>query len=338
MSVLDDLDVPIVAAPMAGGPSTPALVRAAHAAGGFGFLAGGYKTVEDLARQIAEVRDLPVFGVNLFVPNPEPVDPDDYRRFADVVRREAARYGEEVPQDPREDDDGWHAKLDLLLEQPVPVVSLTFGSPGGGVVRALRRAGSFVVQTVTSGGEAGVAAASGADAVVVQAAAAGAHSGTFTPSRLPDEVPLPTLLAEVRAATALPVMAAGGMATPAGVAAAMGAGAVATMVGTVLLRSDESGANPTYKAALADPARTGTVRTRAFSGRPARALRNGFVDAHEGQAVRGYPAVHHLTAPMRRAAAAAGDPERISIWAGTGWRHARPGPAAAILRDLATDL
>lgn len=338
VTVLDDLALPLVAAPMAGGPSTPALVRATCSAGGLGFLAGGYKTADGLARQLDEVRDLPVYGVNVFVPNSDPVDTADYRRFAEVIGEEADRYGVDVPPHPREDDDEWAAKLELLATEPVPVVSLTFGSPGVRVVTSLKERGSFVIQTVTSRQEALIAVESGVDALVVQAAAAGAHSGTFTPSRLPDEVPLDTLLAEVRAVTALPLVAAGGLATSGEIAAVVRSGAIAAMVGTVLLRSDESGAAPPYKAALADPARTETVRTRAFSGRPARALRNAFVDAHDAEAVSGYPAIHHLTTPMRKAAAAAGDPERMSLWAGTGWRRALAVPAASILGDLASDL
>jgi len=336
--MLDELALPLLAAPMAGGPSTPALVRAAGAAGGLGFLAAGYKTVDDLAAEIAEVHDLPVFGVNLFVPNPVPVDPAEYRRYAEVVRKEADRYGVDVPATPRQDDDEWDAKLALLLDQPVPVVSLTFASPGRVVVNSLQKRGSYVIQTVTSPGEALVAGETGVDALAVQASSAGAHSGTFTPSRPPDEIPLIELIAAVRAVSALPVLAAGGLATPADVAAAVASGATAAMVGTVLLRSPESGASATYKNALADPTRTATVRTRAFTGRPARGLRNAFVDAHDTEAVQGYPAIHHLTSPLRRAAALAGDPERINIWAGTGWRHAEPRPAAHILRDLASGL
>jgi len=118
------------------------------------------------------------------------------------------------------------------------------------------------------------------------------------------------------------------------VASALREGAAAVMVGTALLRSPESGAAPAFKEALVDPARSGTVVTRAFTGRPARALRNAFITAHDGEAVAGYPAVHHLTSPMRRASAAAGDPERMNLWAGVGHETATTDSAATILRDL----
>ena len=99
---------PVLAAPMAGGPTTSALVTAAARAGALGFLAGGYKTAEQLHAQVAEVRSVtPVFGVNLFAPNPLAINPADYRRYAATLRPLAQRYGVELPPEPVEDDDYW---------------------------------------------------------------------------------------------------------------------------------------------------------------------------------------------------------------------------------------
>jgi nitronate monooxygenase len=151
-------------------------------------------------------------------------------------------------------------------------------------------------------------------------------------------VPIVDLVKQVAATVPLPVLAAGGLATPAAVADVIRAGATAAVVGTVLLRANESGASATHQAALADPARTETVLTHAFTGRPARGLRNAFIDAHEAEAPFGYPAVHYLTSPLRKAAAAAGKPDYVHLWAGTGYRHATAEPAADILRRLASDL
>lgn len=329
--------IPLVAAPMAGGPSTPALVLAAADAGGLGFLAGGYKTPDQLAAQIAEVRGgASRFGVNLFAPNPVPVDPDAFFRYADALRELAGTY--DIPLDgvaPVEDDDGWEAKADLLVSDPVPVVSFTFGLPPADLVRRLQEAGSLVFQTVTSPGEAAQAASLGVDGLVVQSIKAGGHSGTLTPAVPVQDILLAELLDRVRSTVRLPVWAAGGISTPVGVRDALGHGAEAVVVGTVLLRSPESGASAAYKAGLADPARDGTVVTTAFSGRPARALRNRFVDRFHPVAPGGYPAIHHLTSPLRKAAAAAGDSESINLWAGTGFRDATEEPAADILRRLA---
>jgi NAD(P)H-dependent flavin oxidoreductase YrpB (nitropropane dioxygenase family) len=332
------MDIPVLAAPMAGGPTTPALVTAAARAGSLGFLAGGYRTTEALAEQIAQVRSEGVgFGVNLFAPNPVPVDPQAFRHYARAVAPEARTYGIDLlAAGIVEDDDHWRDKIELLLSDPVPVVGFTFGIPEASVIAALRAAGTVVVQTVTSAAEARLAAEAGADVLAVQASAAGGHSGTLTPQHVPAPIPLTDLLGEVRQAVSLPLVAAGGVATPAAVAGALRAGAEAVMVGTVLLRAEEAGTSRPHRAALADPARRETVVTRAFTGRPARALRNDFTDRHTEGAPAGYPALHHLTSPMRKAAAAAGDPERINLWAGTGYRHATDEPAGQILRRLAS--
>jgi nitronate monooxygenase len=334
----DDIGVvlPVLAAPMAGDPTTPALVGAAARAGSLGFLAAGYKTAEALAANIAAVRmEAPVFGVNLFAPNPLPVDIADFQRYGHAIQPEAHRYGIELAvAKPVEDDDHWRDKVDLLIADPVPVVSFTFGIPEPAVVTALRAGGTLVVQTVTSVGEATAAAAAGVDVLAVQAAAAGGHSGTLTPRVRPRGIALTDLVAAVRDAVSLPIIAAGGLAAAGDVAAVVHAGASAVMVGTALLRTDEAGTTSAHRAALADPAGRETVVTRAFTGRFARGLRNDFIDRYNDLAPPGYPAIHHLTSPLRKAAAAAGDAERLHLWAGTGYRHAAQGPAGGVLMNL----
>jgi NAD(P)H-dependent flavin oxidoreductase YrpB (nitropropane dioxygenase family) len=93
-----------------------------------------------------------------------------------------------------------------------------------------------------------------------------------------------------------------------------------------------------HRAAVADPARGETVMTRAFTGRPARALRNTFIERYDAIAPAGYPALHHLTSPLRRAAAAAGNPEAVNLWAGTGYRHATADSVQTVLGRLASAL
>ncbi len=337
-SPLADLGVtaPVLAAPMAGGPTTPALVAASARSGGMGFLAAGYKTAEQLEKQITEVRaTAPVFGVNLFAPNPVTVDPAAYRRYAEALRPIAERYGVTLPPEPVEDDDQWQQKVDLLRHDPVPVVSLTFGIPSRQVIAALRSHGSVVAQTVTNAAEARAAADAGVDMLVVQGWAAGGHSATLTPSRFPEPAPIAALVAMIKDVTPLPVIAAGGLTTPAQVAEVINAGAEAVMVGTALLRTVESGASAVHQAAVADRSGNETVLTRSFSGRPARGIRNRFIDEYDAIAPSGYPALHHLTSPIRKAAAAAGDSETVHLWAGTGYQQAAAGQAADVLRTLA---
>lgn len=332
--LLELLRNPIVQAPMAGGISTPALVSAVSQAGGLGFLAAGYKTAEAMQEEIRTVRTLTSapFGVNLFVPQQDEVDVEAVRRFRDLLQDEARRLGVE-PGEPVADDDDWDAKLDVLLREPVPVVSFTFGCPSPDVLAELKRRGSCVVVTVTTPSEAHAASRAGADALCVQGVEAGGHRASFS-SRSSEDYGLLVLLRLIRHEVQLPLIAAGGIMHGRDIAAVLAAGACAAQMGTAFLRCPESGAHPLHKAALADPRFSTTTLTRAFTGRRARALVNRFVRRYGVAAPAAYPHVHHMTQPLRKAAATVGDPDGMSLWAGQGYRLARQMPASDLVHQL----
>ncbi len=331
-------DLPVCAAPMAGGVTTPALIEAVTDAGGFAFLPAGYRTPDAFAADLAAVRASGC-GVNLFVPSPSGIGRAEFRAYADELEPEAAALGLSLAgTEPRDDDDHWAEKIALLRADPVPFVSCTFGLPPVADVRALQRVGTRVLVTVTTVGEAVAASDLGADGLIVQGTDAGGHSGTHDPGRRLTAVTTEALVRDVVGATGLPVVAAGGVDGPAAVRVLVHAGAVAVAVGTLLLRTDEAGTSPVHRAALADPRFSETVITRAFTGRPARALRNGFIDRHGASAPVGYPAVHHLTRDLRAAASRQGDADRVHLWAGTGFRRARPGAAGDMVRGLVSSL
>ncbi|MGG3006959.1 nitronate monooxygenase [Geobacillus stearothermophilus] len=334
------LPIPIIQAPMAGGVSTPKLAAAVSNAGGLGFLAGGYKTAEAMRKEIHELRTLTdrPFGVNVFVPGDKTVDEEAVERYRVALAAEAERFGASVGE-PKWEDDDWAAKLDVLLQERVPVVSFTFGCPDKEVIAALQKAGSFVIVTVTAVEEAEMAAEAGANALCVQGAEAGGHRASFGNDPEKDEaLELFPLLARVRAAVRVPLAAAGGIMDGRGIAAALKAGASAVQLGTAFLRCPESGAHPLHKQALADPRFVETAVTRAFTGRPARGLVNRFMAEYRTLAPAAYPHVHHMTKPLRAASAKAGDPEGMSLWAGTGYRLARELPAAELVEELKREL
>ena len=329
-SITDLLPRPIVVAPMAGGPSTVELVVAAARAGALGFLAAGYKTAEAMAAEIAAVRAATgePFGVNVFIPGAPYADAAELRRYLDSLSADG------IVGHASWDDDRCDGKIAALLADPPPVVSFTFGCPPAEVVTALQGSGSVVVVTVTSADEAVAAAAAGADAVCAQGFEAGAHRGTFVNDNSPGrDVGLLSLVGQVAAVTGLPQVAAGGIMGPRQVNAVLAAGAVAAQCGTAFLRCPESGAHPLHKAALADPRYTATTLTRAFSGRPARGLVNRFILDH-ADAPAAYPEINNATRPLRAAAAASGDTERMSLWAGQGYRSATTLHAGEIIQRL----
>jgi len=318
---------------MAGGASTPALVASVAACGGMGLLAAGYKTPDLLAEEIREVRNRSghPFGVNVFVPQAPPGDPAGVERFRRELAPEAAAAGVDLPSIRIADDDRFGEKIALLCELRVAVVSFTFGLPSAEIVAALHLVGSSVIATVTSVVEARRADALGVDALCVQGPEAGGHRGTFATEDEPGTVPLRELVRAIHAESDLPLVAAGGIHSGEQMAALLAAGATAVQLGTAFLRTDESGANQTHREALVAARFDRTVITRAFSGRAARGLRNAFIVEHGAGAPRAYPQVHHLTAPLRAAAARRGDPDGLALWAGTGFRAAKSGPAAGVV-------
>ncbi|MGW4638903.1 nitronate monooxygenase [Sphaerisporangium sp. NPDC004334] len=328
------LALPIVQAPLAGGPSTPELAAAVSSAGGLGFLAAGYRSSDDLRSDIASVRartDAP-FGVNLFVPSKGEVDRAAVDAYAGRLRGESERYGVALGV-PVDDDDGWQAKLAVVTAERVPVVSFTFGLPAREVIDEVRAAGARVIVTITTPEEASAAHDAGADALAAQGIEAGGHRGGFTDDG--GDYGLLVLLRLTLRATPLPVIAAGGIADGAGIAAVLTAGAVAAQLGTAFLRTPEAGTSPAHRQALSSYDRTAV--TRAFTGRRARGLVNRFLQEHSGEAPSAYPQVHHLTAPLRAAARKAGDADAINLWAGQGFPFAEEIPAAELVRRLASE-
>nr|WP_221374678.1 nitronate monooxygenase [Actinoplanes polyasparticus] len=326
---MHDLIRPLVVAPMAGGPSTPALVTAATAAGATGFLAAGYKSPPAVEAELRAVGG--AYGLNIFVPGP-PADGRAVERYRELLRPEAERYGVELPALRLDDDDHFPEKVELAIAYGVPLVSFTFGVPERAVVTALQRAGSRVLITVTSAGEAARALAVGPDALIAQGGPAGGHSATTSPAGFTGDTTTLEVLAAVKAE--VPVVAAGGVATAADVERLLAAGAVAVQCGTAFLLADEAGTRPAQREFMLAGRATATVVTRAFTGHPARALRNRFTDTYTAVAPIGYPAVHHLTAPIRAAAAQAADADGINLWAGAGFRSARSGTTAALVARL----
>jgi len=172
-----ELAVPVIVAPMTGGPATPELAAAGTNAGGLGFVAAGYLSADEFANQLVVARRLatgPV-GANLFVPQQSYGTREAIDSYAVALAGEVQRYG--VPLgEPRYDDDAWTAKLDVVLDLRPPVVSFTFGAPSADECRRLKDAGITVVATATTVGEAELAVSRGADAVAAQGPAAGGQA------------------------------------------------------------------------------------------------------------------------------------------------------------------
>ena len=334
---------PIVAAPMAGGPSSTALARAVASTGALGFLGGGNKTAQQLTEDYRAVADAGSVGVNLFVPDvantavdpftSQEQRPERLAAFREKLLPFADRLGVEIPsvdQAGADVSDDWDAKLDAADEWPI--VSFTFGLPTPDVFARLHDSGTQVGVTVTSVAEARNAVDHGADFLVVQGPEAGGHRSVHDPLAEPEDIPLLELVDAVVEIVDIPLVAAGGIVTPEHVQEVLSHGGAAAAVGTALLLSDEAGTNPIHRKMLQEDRSGVTQTTRVYSGRVSRSLVNEFM-ALQAPAI--YPEVNALTVPIKRAAIAAMDPRSTHLFAGTGYLQARTGPAAEIVEWLA---
>jgi nitronate monooxygenase len=332
-----DIAVPIVGAPMAGGPGTPALAAAVSNAGGLGFIPAGYLSADRFADDIAAARAMTTgpLGVNLLVPQPSVADWAALDFYANELEGVAEHYQVEVGRPEYGDDDDWERKLEVVGDVRPELVSFAFGVPPPDVIRRLSALGLLVMVTVTSTYEAGVAVAAGADSLVIQGPGAGGHRGTFAPDMEPGTESLHQLIDRIhRAHRDIPIIAAGGLGTAEDVAGVLRRGAVAAQIGTALLLSDEAGTNKAHRMAMSNPLHGKTIVSRAFSGRYGRGLENTFTRLLNDVAPLGYPEVNQMTLPIREAAADWEDPNGMALWAGTSFQKARPGPVADIVAGL----
>jgi nitronate monooxygenase len=201
-------------------------------------------------------------------------------------------------------------------------------------VRALQAAGSYVVGTANTVAEARAWAEAGADGICAQGMEAGGHRGNFIAEIGASLIGTFALVATVRQAVDLPVIAAGGIMDGKGVAAALALGADAVQMGTAFLLADETIVNPLHRKAIMEAGDDPTRLTRAFSGRYARGLENRFMREMRPieDEVPGYPVQNRLTQGLRAAAAKASRPEFMSLWAGQAVKLAGPGKAAELVQ------
>lgn len=316
MSIVTELSVPIIAAPMAGGPSTPELARAVSQAGGLGFLATGTITAEEAAAQMASCAGTRI-GVNLFA-RQEPLA--SVEKVWDFVRE----VGLDVEKLPDVDYSfGWGAKLEAVVAQRPAVVSSMFGPFSRAEVDRLHDNGIEAWVTVTTPEDALTAERQGVDAVIVQGPEAGGHRGTWDVDAEPDWRPLEELLDAVT--VGIPVIAAGGV-TEKNIGRILDQ-ADAVSCGSAFLMTEEAGTSEFNRELL----RRGgeSVSTRAFSGRFARGLATTFTRTHDVAPI--YPYVNPLL-KVRRS-----DPEYAYCLVGEQWSR-ETERAAEVVRRLATGI
>jgi nitronate monooxygenase len=332
------IEHPLIQAPMAGSTS-PALVAAVSNAGALGSLGAGYlepQAILDQAAQIRALGDRP-YAIGLFVlPDEFEADMAAVARAREQLDALMAREGLDVrTRVPARWASRFSEQFAALCEARPAVASFAFGVIDPAQRRELRRRDIAVIGTATTVAEARAWADAGADAVSLQGAEAGGHRGTFLHEPEDAMIGLFALLPLAARAVNIPVIAAGGIMDGRGMLAAEVLGAAASQLGTAFLACPECPAAEAWKQDLPRVEEHQVATIRSFSGRAARGLRNRFVEAMP-QAAQGlpYPVLNALTAPLRRAAAAAGRGDLLSEWCGQAAAMVRPQPAAELVARL----
>ena len=339
------IEHPIVQSGM-GGVAGPDLVAEVSRAGGLGIIAALNLTadqVRDAIRRVRDATDRP-FGVNQFMPDSlrPPADPGSIPEHT-VAQVQSALNGfrtrlglPTMTARPPAVPDLIDAAFEVIIEERVPVWSVGLGQPSPEQIRRAHERGIKVMAMVTTVEDARAVERAGVDVIVAQGGEAGGHRGTFMGD---PEHAMTGTLALVRLivrAVQVPVVAAGGIMDGAGIAAALTLGAQAAQLGTAFVVCAESGAPEAHKKAIAGMDGDETSITRAFSGKPARTVRNAFSETaeREGWPLLPFPVQNKLTAPLRQASARDGASDDYSAWSGQGGALARPLPAAELVRLL----
>jgi nitronate monooxygenase len=329
------LRVPLIAAPMAGGPSTQELVAATSAAGALGSFGFAYTQPEDMKRQAAWVRERTKapFGINLFAAElPAPIDPAAQCDALAAVAPFYAELGLAAPEPVRAPyAPDFQAQLAAVESIRPAVLTVHLGGFPLERIPQLKTLGMALGGSATCIEEAKRLESLGFDFVIAQGGEAGGHRGTYLRdpyAALTGTLALTRMLVR---AVKLPVVAAGGIMDGAAVAAVLTLGAQAAQLGTAFIPCPESGAPQVHKDSLLAMKEDETRVTEKFSGKPARGLVNRFMREMAGKPQLAFPAQNSVTGKLRQASAQAGKPDFVAMWAGQAASLSRALPAAELV-------
>jgi nitronate monooxygenase len=333
------IELPIIQAPMAGVQGS-AMAIAVSNAGGLGSLPCAMLSLDAIRQELVAIAagTSKPFNVNFFCHTPPQPDPEREAAWLNVLRRYYDELGIDLslaPSGPGRAPFS-HEAVDVLSEFKPPVVSFQFGLPPSDLLQRVRAWGGNVISTATTVDEARWLEERGVDAIVAQGLEAGGHRGMFLSEDLTTQIATFALVPQIVKAVSVPVIAAGGIADAAGVAAAMAVGAGGVQIGTAYLLCPEATTSAVHRAALKGDARGHTALTNVFTGRPARSIVNRII--REIGPMSGFAPQFPLAAaavlPLRARAEAQGSGDFSPLWSGQNASGCQEIPAAELTRAL----
>ncbi|GGP08243.1 NAD(P)H-dependent flavin oxidoreductase [Oceanobacillus neutriphilus] len=334
---------PIIQAGMAGGITTPELVAAVSNAGGLGTLGAGYLSPEQTRENIQKIKQLTdkPFAVNLFTPEiPEVKDAEIAQANEWLLPFREELHITEAPKVKEIQTAAFEQQIQITIEEHVPVCSFTFGIPSEDFLQRLKENHIIVIGTATTVSEAKANEDSGMDMVVMQGSEAGGHRGTFLGSFEDAMIGTMALIPQAADQVNIPLIAAGGISDGRGVLASFILGAQGAQMGTAFLSCLESGANTQHKQAVLNIEENQLAITSAFSGKPARGIRNDFIKKmkkHEKH-LPPYPIQNSLTKQIRSEAGKQNRTEWMSLWCGQNPRSCKSQSADELIASIVSQI
>ncbi|MEH7307843.1 NAD(P)H-dependent flavin oxidoreductase [Neobacillus drentensis] len=295
---------------------------------------------EEIRMAIREIkkRTTKPFAVNLFCTNWS----DQYEgveKSQIVLNAIRGKLGMEASEHHVVTNNFFEEQFKILIEEKVPVISTAFGVLPKDKMTVAKQYNIIITSMVTTVQEALFAEENGTDIIIAQGSDAGGHRGTFEfeKNTYGETVGTFSLVPQIVDAVSVPVVAAGGIMDSRGLVAAIALGAQGVQMGTAFLTTTESGAHPVYKQALLNSTEESTVITKVFSGRPARGIKNTFIQAYYDAKISpaDFPTQNTMTNDIRRQAALQNNPEYMSLWAGQATRLLQNEiPAGKLIHDV----
>ena len=335
------LKVPLMVAPMAGGPSSPEFVVASIKAGALGSLGAAYSKPSDIEDLFLKVRSktLGPLGINLFIPDEQPhVSEVDLLKAIKATEKWRHQFSLPAPTLHPPYEENFDHQFEMVLKLKPEVFSFVFGALKPDYVKAARREKIFLIGAATTLEEALALEESGIDALVLQGVEAGGHRAIFDSQIEDPQIGIKTLLNLCKTKLKVPLIAAGGIMTSEDIKFFLSQGASAVQMGTAFLNCQEAGTSASYRQALSGTERK-TKLTRAFSGRLARGIENLFMKEMEKhlENILPFQAQNKFTRDLRSASAKAGSSDFLSLWAGTGAGKLWTGSVADLIQNLFKD-
>jgi len=340
------IEYPIIQGPL-GGLSSQRLTAAVSNFGGLGSFGALNLTPEGIKDVIAEIRSLTSkpFAMNLWVSQEDEgaraADESAFNRSLAPLERHLAALGVSTPAyKPYVPAVRFEDQARALLDANVPVFSFIFGIPPREILDECRAKKIVTIGAATTAEEAFALEEAGVDAVAASGFEAGGHRGSFLQDAEDSLTGTFALVPQLVDVVDIPVIAAGGIADPRGVVAALALGAEAVQMGTVFLSCEESGASRLHREVLLSRNATRTGLTKSFTGRLARGIRNRLMEElnQPGVQILPYPLQRALVRNLSVAAEKAGRPDLMPLWAGQAASVAACTDVKAFLSSLVDEI